>query len=286
MPDAPNENASHEAASARRPTGLKLVAVALGIVAALALAVVFFPWDSLRGTVNRYVSEKSGRKFEITRHLDVELGWQLATVRLDGVEFANPAWARDPYLLRAQRAEFDIRYWQLLAGELVLPRVSLTSPSIGLQLEEDGRRTWALGKDTSDIDTVPKIGLLQADGGTVDFLARHLEADVHGDFAFDSSRGDMPLSYQAKGRYRQQPLTAEGRTGNVLQLAASGQPPFPIEIDLRISQGRLQARGTVADPATFDGLDAEVQLRGQSLGNLYRVLGVALPNTPPYAISG
>ena len=91
MPDAPNENASHGAASARRPTGLKRVAVALGIVAALALAVVFFPWDSLRGTVNRYVSEKSGRKFEITRHLDVELGWQLATVRLDGVEFANPA---------------------------------------------------------------------------------------------------------------------------------------------------------------------------------------------------
>lgn len=70
----------------------------------------------LRGPVNRYVSEKTERKFEITRRLDVGLGLRGATIKLDGIEFANPAWARDPYLVKAERAEFEIRFWPLLGG--------------------------------------------------------------------------------------------------------------------------------------------------------------------------
>ena len=182
------------AASLRRSVWLRLGATLLGLLVVLVLVIAFFPWDLLREPVNRYVSDKTGRKFEITRHLDVDVGWRLATVKLDGVEFANPPWARDPYLVRAQRAEFDLSFWQLLSRKVVLPRLALDSPSLGLQMEEDGRRTWALGKDTSDEGTVPSIGLLQVDRGSLDFLAKHLDVDLHADFNFDASRGEMPLS--------------------------------------------------------------------------------------------
>jgi uncharacterized protein involved in outer membrane biogenesis len=270
----------------RRSVWFKFGAVLIGLLAVLLLVIALFPWNLLREPVNRYVSEKTGRKFEITRHLDVKVGWRVATVQLDGVEFANPSWARDPYLVRAQRAEFDLSFWQLLARKVVLPRLALDSPSLGLQMEEDGRRTWALGKDTADEGTVPTIGLLQVDGGSLDFLAKQLDVDLHADFTFDSARGDMPLSYRIKGTYRRQPLTAEGRTGNVLQLNAAGQPPFPIEISLAAGHARLKAHGTVAELASLDGLDAQFDMRGQNLGNLYPVLGIALPQTPPYALSG
>ena len=33
-------------------------------------------------------------------------------------------------------------------------------------------------------------------------------------------------------------------------------------------------------------MDAQIEIRGQNLGNLYPILGVALPQTPPYALSG
>ncbi|MGJ7508586.1 AsmA family protein [Variovorax sp. GT1P44] len=274
------------AASLRRSVWFRLGAALIGLLVVLVLVIAFFPWDLLREPVNRYVSDKTGRKFEITRHLDVHVGWRLATVKLDGIEFANPPWARDPYLVRAERAEFDLSFWQLFSRKLVLPRLALDSPSLGLQMEEDGRRTWALGKDTADEGTVPTIGLLQVDSGSLDFLAKHLDVDLHADFNFDSARGDMPLTYAIKGRYRRQPLTAEGRTGNVLQLNAAGQPPFPIEIALVAGQTRLKAHGTVAELASLDGLDAEFDMRGQNLGNLYPALGIALPQTPPYALSG
>ena len=141
----------------RRPLWLKLLAGLVLLVALLAVGLAFFPWDVLREPVNRYVSEKTGRKFEITRRLDVGLGWRQATVRLDGIEFANPSWARDPYLVKAERADFDIRLWPLISSSIVIPRLALSSPTVGLQMEADGRRTWALGKEGKD----------SAEGGTV-----------------------------------------------------------------------------------------------------------------------
>lgn len=242
----------------------------------------------LRGPINRYVTEKTGRKFEITRHLDVGLGLRTVTVRLDGIEFANPAWARDPYLVQAERAEIDVRIWPLLAGRVVLPRIVLASPAVGLQMEADGRRTWAFGKDTSEEKTAPEIGMLQVDKGSVAFLAKHLGVDLRADVDFDNSRGEMPLDYRIKGTYKNQPLTAQGRTGNVMQLTKStgASPPFPLEIDAAAGQTRLKASGTVAALEGFDGIQADFALRGQSLGELFSLLGVALPDTSPYALSG
>ncbi|AVQ83958.1 MULTISPECIES: AsmA family protein [unclassified Variovorax] len=269
-----------------RPLWQKSLAFLVLLLAVLVIVLAFFPWDVLRGPVNRYVSEKTGRKFEITRRLDVNLGLRQATVKFDGIEFANPPWARDPYLVKADRAEFDIRIWPLLASKVNIPRLALFSPTVGLQMEQDGRRTWALGKDTSDSGTVPSIGLVQIDSGAVDFLAKHLGVDLHADLSYDTSRGEMPLSYRIKGRYKGQPLTANGRTGNVLQINAAGAPPFPMEINAAAGQTQLKAAGTVAELSGLDGIDAKFELKGQTLGALFPLLGIALPQTSPYALSG
>ena len=269
-----------------RPLWQKSLAFLVLLLAVLVIVLAFFPWDVLRGPVNRYVSEKTGRKFEITRRLDVNLGLRQATVKFDGIEFANPPWARDPYLVKADRAEFDIRIWPLLASKVNIPRLALFSPTVGLQMEQDGRRTWALGKDTSDSGTVPSVGLVQIDSGAVDFLAKHLGVDLHADLSYDTSRGEMPLSYRIKGRYKGQPLTANGRTGNVLQINAAGAPPFPMEINAAAGQTQLKAAGTVAELSGLDGIDAKFELKGQTLGALFPLLGIALPQTSPYALSG
>ncbi|WP_422822845.1 AsmA family protein [Variovorax humicola] len=265
---------------------MRLVVACAVLLAVLMLVVLFFPWDVMRVPLNRYVSEKTGRQFEISRQLAVRPGWRGATIIFDGVDFANPPWAREPYLVRAKRAEFEIRLWPLLSGHVVIPRLALISPTISLQMEEDGRRTWALGKDTGDTSTVPTIGLLQVDGGGVDFLAEHLGVDIHADFTYDTARGELPLDFRIKGKYKRQPLTAEGRTGNVLQLTSEGQPPFPLEIKAAAGKTQLSAKGTVAALADLDGIDAQFQLKGQTLGDLFPLLGIALPHTSPYALSG
>jgi len=101
-----------------------------------------------------------------------------------------------------------------------------------------------------------------------------------------AQRGELPLAYRIEGKYRRQPLKASGRTGNVLQLNAAGQPPFPIEIEAAAGHTRLKASGSVAELEQLDGIDARFEIKGQTLGDLYPLLGLALPQTSPYSLSG
>ena len=252
----------------------------------LVLGIYFFPWDTLREPINRYVSGQLGRRFEITRHLSVHLG-RTTTVRAEEVEIANPEWAKDPFLLKATAAEFDIEFWPLLFGKLVLPRVSLTEPEIGLQIEPDGRRTWALSRDTSKSGAVPQIGALLVDGGRVNYRAQAQRADIHVAFSLDQEAGaQLPLGYKASGKWKDQPFTASGRTGGVLQLSKNSQAPFPLEVNAAAGRTSLKAKGSIASFTDLAGIDATFDLQGRDLDDLYKLLGVVLPHTPPYKIRG
>jgi len=256
------------------------------VLLALVLALVFFPWDMLRGPINRHVSDQLGRRFEITQHLSVHLG-RTVTVRADGVEFANPEWASKPYLVKAQAAEFDIKLLPLLVGKVVLPRIALTAPEIGLQMEPDGRRTWALSRDTSDEGSVPRIDALLVDGGSVDYQAAAQGANIHVDFSLaQETAGQLPLSYKATGKWQHEAFSASGRTGGVLQLSKDLEAPFPIEVNAVAGKTSLKAKGTIANLAELAGVDASFDLQGRNLEELYKLLGVVLPSTPPYKLRG
>ncbi len=264
----------------------RIAAAVLAVVLLLVLLVVFFPWDLLRGPVNRYVSEQTGRKFEITRKLDVKLG-RTIRVLADGIEFANPSWAREPYLVKAEAAEIQIRLWPLLSGHIALPLVSLQKPELGLQIEPDGKRTWSLGKDTSDESKVPDIGQLLIDQGVVSYLASAQGADITADvgLAAEASSG-LPLSYKARGKWKGETFTAQGRAGGVLQLSADTAGTFPLEITAAAGATRLKAKGTVTNLSEVGGIDATFELEGRSLADLYKLVGVVLPGTPPYKLRG
>jgi uncharacterized protein involved in outer membrane biogenesis len=256
------------------------------VLIVLVLVISFFPWDSLRGPVNRYVSEQLGRRFEITRHLSVRLGLT-TTVIAEGVEIANPEWAQEPYLLKATAAQFDIRLLPLVVGKVVLPSIRLTEPQIGLQIEPDGRRTWAFSRDTSDKGTAPQIGSFTVDKGSLSYLAKAQGADLDVQFSLARESGnDLPLSFNAKGRWNNGAFTANGRTGGVLKFSTDSQAPFPVEVNAAAGKTRLNAKGSIADLANMAGFDATFDLQGENLDDLYGLLGVVLPATPPYKLRG
>ncbi len=269
------------------------------LIVALVLVILFFPWDVLRGPINRYVSDQLGRRFEITQHLSVDLG-RTVTVRADGLELANPEWASEPYLVKARAAEFDIRLWPLLRGKVELPRISLIEPLIGLQLEPDGRRTWALSRDTSDTGSSPLIGALTVDAGTLKYRASAQGADMVAQFSLaaegpqpvttagptSTTSTPLPLAYKVAGKWRNAPFTASGRAGGVLQLSKDFQAAFPIEVTAAAGNTTLKAKGTIENLQELSGLNASFDIQGRNLEELYQLAGVVLPSTPPYKLRG
>jgi AsmA family protein len=287
------------------PLWLKVLAGIAVVVLVLVLVVAFFPWDMLRGPLNRYVSDKMGRRFEITRHLDVKIG-RTTRVLADGIEVANPEWAHDPLLLKADGAEIDVELLPLLRRHFVLPQIKLTKPQLGLQMEPDGRRSWAMGRDTKNPSNAPDIGALVVDEGTAHFIAGGHGADIRTSFAIDgplqvaapapgasapanaapAAGAQFPLRFEAKGTWEQQPFAAHGRTGNVIALRGPMQRPFPAEIEASAAGTTLRARGSVASLATLDGADAQFTVQGTDLQELYRLVGIVLPATPRYSLQG
>ena len=267
-----------------QPLWVKLLASFAVLVALLVLLVMFFPWDVLRGPLNRYVTDKTGRHFEITRSLDVKLG-RTTRILADGIEFANPEWAHDPHLVKAESAEIDVHLLPLLRRRIELPLIVLHKPQLGLQMEADGRRSWALGRDTSDPRNMPVIGALVVDEGTTHYIATHHGADIRIEFAMDGQdQAQMPLSFKAKGTWEKEAFTAQGRTGNALHLNAPLEKPFPIDVSAIAGATTMKATGSIASLATLDGADAMVSLQGRNLGELYKFIGVVLPATPRYSV--
>ena len=271
---------------------LGVVGLIIAAVVVLTLVVMFFPWDLLRGPVNRYVSDQLGRRFEITRQLSVSVG-RTTTVRLDGIELANPEWASEGFLLRAKAAEFDIKLLPLLSGKVDLPRVALFEPQIGLQLEPDGRRSWALSRDTADTDAAPKIGELKVDRGTLKYRAVKQGADITAQFSLDAEKttpergtAQLPLGFKASGKWNNEAFTANGRTGGVLKLSRDLTESFPIEVSAQSGKTAFKASGTVENLQEFSGLNAAFDIQGRNLDELYKLAGVVLPSTPPYKLRG
>lgn len=278
-----------QSAYVKRTAMLWFAGIASVMLAALAL-LIFFPWDSLRGPINRMVSEDLGRKFEITRRLDVDLQpwpWGTTTVRIDGLELANPEWAADSYLVKAKAAEFQIKLWPLFLGRVEMPLVKLSEPQLGLQVEPDGRKTWALSLDTSDDSATPLIGAFVVDKGLLRYFAQKQGAEIAVNFSVvPEGSQQLPLTFKATGKWQNQSFTATGRTGGVLQLSKDIAQAFPIEVNATAGRTSLKAKGTVENLSQLAALNASFDLQGKNLEELYGLLGVVLPATPAYKVSG
>ena len=83
-------------------------------------------------------------------------------------------------------------------------------------------------------------------------------------------------------------------TRAVFRVKISGGPllhvkldqPYPFTGDVRAGDTHLTADGQLAKPFDMTNLTANLSMSGRDLFNLYALTGLALPNTPPYAIRG
>ena len=90
---------------------------------------------------------------------------------------------------------------------------------------------------------------------------------------------------QGKGHWKGSPFTLRGRGESPLAL---GDSERPYRVDLTASAGNTHAHavGTLLDPLRFRDFDLRLALRGQDLADLYPLLGIAAPPTPPYRLEG
>ncbi|MDR7284778.1 uncharacterized protein involved in outer membrane biogenesis [Pseudomonas corrugata] len=293
------------------------------LLAILVLIIVFFDWNRIKPAINTKVSEELHRPFAINGNLAVvwqrepdEGGWRgwvpWPHVVADDLSLGNPDWLKQPQMVTLKRVELRISPLALLAQRVVIPRIDLTEPNADLQRLADGRANWTFKFDPKDPDAEPSnwvvdIGAIGFDKGHVILDDQHLKtqldvlidplgkpipfSDIVGDKAAKTAveKGGAPQDYafalKVKGQYHAQKLEGSGKIGGLLALQDATRP-FPLQAQMKIADTRIELAGTLTDPLNLGSLDLRLKLAGTSLGNLYPLTGVILPDTSPYATDG
>jgi len=273
----------------RRPgkRGQRWLAILVFLFALILLIIALWDWNWFKGPVERAVQAKTGREFHIGGNLDVDLGRTL-TVRADGLTFANAEWSKTPRMASADRAEIDLRAWPLLRGQVRIPEIRLTRPDLLLETApgKDQPGNWDfLGPSDGE---PPVLQRLLVDDGRLKFLDAAGKTDILVSLNSGKPRtadGAPPLLVNGKGRWQGNPFTLDGNTESPLELTNSDHP-FRIHLDGRAGATRAIASGTLTNPFALRTFDLDFALSGQDMEDLYPLIGLAIPSTPPYRLKG
>lgn len=262
-------------------------AIVLGMLAAVIVVVaILFEWNWLRRPIEWVVERQTGRSFHIAGDLDVDLG-RVTTVRGDALTFGNAAWSRAPTMATADRVELSVELFPLVfKRQARIPRIQLTRPQLRLETGPDGTGNWVFG-DTRGGSRMT-FRDLWIDDGRLLFLDPKTKTDL--DIRLDSAKAPSPhetsaVNVDGKGRWAGNRFTLAGQVASPLALRDTDKP---YRIDLRASAGptRAHARGTLLDPFHLRDFDLRLMLAGQDLEDLFPLIGVATPSTPPYRLDG
>lgn len=267
-----------------------LIAVLGLIAAALALLLWLWDWNWFKGPLERAVQARTGRELRIDGDLDVDLG-RITTVRADSVRLANAAWSKPPQMATAQRVEIDLRPWPLLfRRQFDIPSLRLTRPWLYLETGPDKTGNWVFERRQADEDQgdLPTFGTVTVDAGRLQYVdaAKRTDLDIRVQTAAaDRAYRAPPVEVQGRGRWSGNAFRLEGRAGSPLQLTDRARP---YRIDLRAVAGatHAHARGNLVDPLRLRDFDLRLALSGQDLADLYPLIGVAVPASPPYRFDG
>ena len=263
-----------------------IVASLLAPVVLVVLFIAVFGWNWLRAPIERLTLEKTGRVLVIGGDIEIDLAWPLPRIRSGAVSFANPPWATEKQMVSAAAATVTIDLPQLLQRNLVFPEVRLQRPVIFLEQSRDGRKNWLLDRKQQDESARIRIDRLMLDQGKLgyDDVARKTRIRAELSTA-DTQPGKAELAFIAQGFYKGLALIARGNGGPVLGLRDE-TTPYPIKADLTVGRTVVQAEGSITSLLKLTAMDMQVALRGDSLAQLYPLLGIALPETRAYVTRG
>lgn len=257
-----------------------------GVVLALALFLAVFRWDWLIPLVNAQASKALGRPVTVT-HLHVRLGW-VPHIEADGIAIANPdGWPGGGTFATADRLGVDIDALAYIRSRtVVIPDIAIDHPQVDARQLEDGRANWTLAGGGGSTGPAPKIGNLRINDGHAHVVMAKLKSDFNVDVATQDTEGQpSQIVASAKGTYAKAPIDAKFTGGALLSLR-DGSQPYPVNLQVANGPTKISLVGTVKDPVAFAGADLKLDLSGPDMSLLLPLTGVAIPQTPPYRITG
>lgn len=260
---------------------------ALGVFAlAIVLLLAFWDWNWFKPIVERQVEARTGRSFEITGNLDVDrFGWT-PLVQIQGFRFGNASWSKEPVMAEAECLQLAIELKPLLFHrEVRIPEIRLKKPRLRLEYGPNRAGNWTFGEPSTG---TTQYGALWIDDGKLRFIDARNDTDiavnVRSDLRDPSSQAP-PILADGGGQWQARKFKLDGRADAPLALRETTRP-YRIDVHAYAGNTKAHARGTLLDPLRLRGFNLMFALSGPNLAELYPLIGLAIPDSPPYSFDG
>jgi len=281
---------------------LRLLKWILFTVLLLAIAVpllfFFLPEEAIRAAIGGKASSRMGRDLAIEGPLKITPHLSHVRIQAEDIVLTNLPQSRDPEMVRIGKLDLSLKYWKLLTGTVDIPSLRLEEPKIVLEKFDPDTRNWKFGMASEesiaadaalpdDRGSFPLIGSLVITNGT--FIYRDLEKGMDVDLELNTATADgeseAHFEIKGSGSLQDRKFTLEA-TGGSLSMLRDTSLEFPLKFNLVMGATRVTVDGRFTDPVRLTGMDASLDLRGDTLSDLFYLTGIPLPPTPPYSLSG
>jgi len=275
---------------------LALIALSLGLLIVLIIAAAALaPASFWRWLIVHEVSRASGRPVGIAGDVTVHLFTFNPELTVEGLTVANPEWTAARDMINVKKFDATMSLKSLLQFHLVFPRVTIDTPAIDVERDSSGRTNWdSSGSGNSRVKHsaqkplhLPVIQQLTLINGTLKLADRVRKLTFDGQVSVaetNNSADSHALKVRGSGKLNGKPF----------QLNLDGEPligvqqskPYSFETSVTAADIKLSARAGIAHPFDLAALQASFHVSGNDLADVYYLTGLALPNSPPYDVSG
>ena len=264
-----------------------------GLVAIIVIVLATLDWNSMRGPVSRYLSGRLHREVTIAGDLKVKLFSWTPSADVNGLVIAQPDWVDEKIrtagpFADVQRLTFAVDLKQLFSGHLLLPEVNIEQPKVRLFRDASGRANWnfADDKNAPPVRLPPIRHFVIRDG---QLGAEDVKRNVTFLGTFSSEENDVATQRQffglvGQGQLNRAPFSLDVKGDPLLDIT----PDKAYAFDAHVHAGatRIDAKGSLEKPFDLGKMQLAASFVGPDLADLYYLTGLALPNTPPYHLSG
>jgi AsmA family protein len=260
------------------------------VVAAAAL----LPSSFWRWLIIHEVAGRTGRAVNIDGPVTVHLFSSNPQLIVEGFSLGNAPWAGNKPIVTVRKFDATLSLKSVLKLHLIFPRVSIDTPAIDVERDASGRSNWEFSRAGGNSSRgasaplhLPVIQELSLMNGTLTAVDRIRKLIFNGQVSVQENQtaaDNHALKLRGSGTLNGKPF----------QLVLDGEPligvdpskPYSFETSISAADIQLRARAKISHPFDLAALEATFRLSGSDLADVYYLTGLALPNTPPYEVSG
>jgi len=280
----------------RGPVVLKRAAATIGLlVLLLILGLALAPSSFWRWLIIHEVSQSTGRTASIDGEVKLHLFTLNPQLTVQGFALSNASWAQPKNMVAIKRFEATLSLKSVLRAHLIFPRVEIDSPSIDLERDATGRANWDFsprdaGKTKQNDSAplhIPVIQDLSVADGAITARDRIRKLTFDGKVSVQENANtseNHALKLRGTGTLNGKPFELN-LNGEAL-IGVQPSKPYGFEATVAAADIKLNTHVTIPRPFDLATLKATFHLAGSDLSDVYYLTGLALPNTPPYDVSG